>query len=111
MAQQRSGNLIDSTFGMLGPDADRPALPDGTHLLDAWIQALKREKGAGQLTDLLRQLRHELQDPNPAAEPVSRLLRQLADATDQATQDVAEDDRETLLELAALLRQFGETLT
>ena len=113
-AHEQNSDLLDQTMATLRPGVMDMTPQNGKGVLDQWIKSLDGAENTRELTDLLQQLKTQLEagDPNPGE--MQHILQDLSANTHEMSVTVGpEGDMATRLEaLAATLQitagQFKE---
>lgn len=105
-SHEETADLLDQTMDTLAPGVMDLTPQDGKGILDQWISTLGDAENTHELTDLLQQLKTQLEagDPNPAE--LQQILLDLSTNTHEMSVTVGpEGDMATRLEaLAATLQ-------
>ena len=105
--------LFEQTIGAFGDDGATTATPvDGAKLINDWLRVIDGNTSADIIESPLKELRGQLQLPNPDPDRIRGLLLSIADSTSQIAQgsNVQEQTANKLENVVRALRRFAGQL-
>ncbi|WP_338875227.1 hypothetical protein WBJ53_06345 [Spirosoma sp. SC4-14] len=112
LSHEESTNLLDSTMEVLSPDSTAAIPQSGTGVISDWLAQLRQTDNATELTNVLEQVKTELESDQVNTGELAQLLNQLATLTlEFSTRMGSEGDIAPRLEgLASALRELAGQL-